>query len=417
MTSDIIGASTATARLPWADEYPFINYRFNLKAVPTQTWALLGECSSKIEHVMGTPLRADAAEELNTVFLVKGIHGTTAIEGNTLSEDQVKDRVKGQLTLQPTQEYLGREIDNIMRAYNHLAEQLRQGVPLHLAPEDLRNLNRMVLEGLELEPSVVPGEYREGRVVVSDYRSPPREHLEQMVGLGCVALNDEKWSTQLGGKFIIPILRSIFSHLYIAWIHPFGDGNGRTARLIEFDLLIRAGVPIACAHVLSDYYNRTRSRYYRALSMARKDPMHFVCYAVEGLREMLLEQIGVIQSLQLEVTWQNYVYGIFRKDEDTASARRQREIALELGRVLKAVHSEDISSLSPKLTRMYHGKTVRTLQRDLRALRGRDLIRFKKDGIRAHLGLVRAFLPEKGAALPTNAETERNGGKKNTQGR
>ena len=38
-------------------------------------------------------------------------------------------------------------------------------------------------------------------------------------------------------------LRAVLAHVYIAWIHPFGDSNGRTARLVEFGILTAAGVP------------------------------------------------------------------------------------------------------------------------------------------------------------------------------
>src|SRR3954471_974864 len=62
--------------------------------------------------------------------------------------------------------------------------------------------------------------------------------------------------------FTFAILKAVLAHLYIAWIHPFGDGNGRTARLIEFELMVRAGVPLPAAHLLSDHYNRTRAVYY-----------------------------------------------------------------------------------------------------------------------------------------------------------
>jgi Fic family protein len=39
------------------------------------------------------------------------------------------------------------------------------------------------------------------------------------------------------------ILKAILAHLCLAWIHPFGDGNGRTARLVEFQILIFPGCP------------------------------------------------------------------------------------------------------------------------------------------------------------------------------
>ena len=61
-------------------------------------------------------------------------------------------------------------------------------------------------------------------------------------------LADEVWKPEFGAPFAIPLLRAIVAHLYIAWIHPFGDGNGRTARLVEADLLARFGVPEISCH-------------------------------------------------------------------------------------------------------------------------------------------------------------------------
>lgn len=384
----------------WSEEHPFLTFEFHADTLPATTWALLGECSSKIDHVLGTPLRKDVADHFNSVFLARGAHATTAIEGNTLSEEQVKQRIERALQLPPSQEYLGREVDNIVAAYNYLVKQLTDGVPFRLCPDDLKSLNRLVLQGLDLEAGVIPGEYREGRVTVADYRSPSRAHVEELVQRGCDWLSHDVWTRPVASQFIIPILRAVLSHLYIAWIHPFGDGNGRTARLVEFDLLIRSGVPIACAHLLSDHYNRTRANYYRALSRARQDPAHFVSYAVSGLRDSLAEQIGMIRSQQMDVTWENYVYSLFRKDEDSAPTKRQRAIALELGRSKAVIPIEKISSLTPKLAVLYFGKTPRTVYRDVVNLRHQQLVLVEPGGIRANLDLIKAFLPLKGAALP-----------------
>lgn len=54
------------------------------------------------------------------------------------------------------------------------------------------------------------------------------------------------------------IFKAVVAHLYLAWIHPVGDGNGRTARLVEFQILLSSGVPSPAAHLLSNHYNQTR---------------------------------------------------------------------------------------------------------------------------------------------------------------
>ncbi len=75
------------------------------------------------------------------------------------------------------------------------------------------------------------------------------------------------------------------AHLYIAWIHPFGDGNGRTARFLEVKILLRAGIPTVAAHLLSNHYNATRSAYYRQLQRASASGGYvapFIQYALQG---------------------------------------------------------------------------------------------------------------------------------------
>jgi len=65
-------------------------------------------------------------------------------------------------------------------------------------------------------------------------------------------------------------LKAVIAHLYLVWIHPFGDGNGRTARLIEFQILLNAGVPRLRRSFSSNHYNLTRMNYYLWLDKARR---------------------------------------------------------------------------------------------------------------------------------------------------
>jgi len=388
---------TATDDMPWVEKHPFISFPTEpSRDLIRPMWALLGECSSKIEHVSGTPLDQPTAARLLSVFVAKGVHATTAIEGNTLSEEQVLKRVDQQeLNLPPSQQYLQQEIDNLLAACNSIPTKIVEGrQQFRLVPDDLREFNRTILGGLDLPDGVVPGEYRQYVVVVGDYRAPDAMHVNEMVSRMCRWLNEGQFAAEFGPKFVSPILRAIMAHLYIAWIHPFGDGNGRTARVVELDILLRAGVPLVCAHLLSDHYNRTRTNYYRALSAARQHPHHFVEYAILGLRDALVAQISMIRNLQVQTMWTNYVHSIFHTvDDHSGQARRRREVALCLAKQEKPVLAEQITQLSPKLAVMYSQRTARTLQRDLVALRRHNLVVHAPDGIRANLELVHAFRP------------------------
>jgi len=336
---------------------------------------------------------------MHYLYLAKGALATTAIEGNTLTEEQVLQHLEGKLRLPPSQQYLANEIDNIVAACNRIAGSVLRGDPGTLSADEIRQFNRMVLDGLELEKDVVPGEFREHSVVVANYRGAPAEDCAYLVETMCGWLN----SRTLGGNAdLLPpvgyaILRSILAHLYVAWIHPFGDGNGRTARLMELKILLSAGVPMPAAHLLSNHYNQTRSEYYRALDRTSRsggDVMPFVVYAVQGFVDGLKAQVDLIRQQQWDVAWENHVHGAF-KDNKGPTADRRRWLVLDLSKAGSPIARAAITDLSPRLARAYARKTEKTLTRDLNALLGMGLLTKADEGYVANKTLILAFLPAK----------------------
>jgi hypothetical protein len=91
------------------------------------------------------------------MYLARGIQATTAIEGNTLSETEVLHRIEGKKELPPSKEYLGIEVDNILRVCNGLTKDIRGVAVKPLDVELIRHFNREVLRDLKLEKDVVPG--------------------------------------------------------------------------------------------------------------------------------------------------------------------------------------------------------------------------------------------------------------------
>src|SRR6266511_3298337 len=73
----------------YEETHPWITFQLDLTELDHMTWLLLGEAISKCDHIAGVPLQPEVAALLNMVYLTKGIHATTQIEGNTLSEEQV----------------------------------------------------------------------------------------------------------------------------------------------------------------------------------------------------------------------------------------------------------------------------------------------------------------------------------------
>ncbi len=379
--------------------HPWISFKAGLSNAPPELWTMLGECQSKCEHVARVPLRPGTARSLFQLFLAKGALATTAIEGNTLSEDEVLQHIEGKLKLPPSRQYLSKEIDNIIKACGGIIEAITSENKPSLNVELVKAMNQQVLDGLGRDKGVVPGEIRSYSIGVGLYRGAPPEDCEYLLRKLCEWLNGEDFLPSSQEDMLLghAILKAIIAHLYLAWIHPFGDGNGRTARLIEFLILFSAGVPAASAHLLSNHYNLTRTEYYRQLeqaSISGGQIVPFVHYAVEGFRDGLVQQISIIWQQQWDITWRNYVHEFF-KDKNSVSAVRRRHLVLDLSVMPDPVLFSELTKISPRIAEAYAKRTTKTLSRDVNFLRSNDLILKKGKGYVPNRELILSFLPSR----------------------
>lgn len=377
--------------------HPWISFKPDFRGASPALWVLLGEAASKIEHIAGTPLKPSVAQDLHQLFLAKGAMATTAIEGNTLSEEQVRLAVEGLLELPKSQAYLKQEVANIIEECNRLLPLMDEGSLTDLTYERLLEMNAQVLKGLSLAPEVVPGQIRTHSVGVGRYRGAPHEDCEFLLRRLCEWLptvprsmgEDPDWKVPLA------IFQAVLAHLYLAWIHPFGDGNGRTARLVEFELLIQAGVPSPAAHLLSNHYNHTRAEYYRQLDQASQsggDVIPFVMYAVQGFVDGLREQIKTIRSFQMTLAWNDYVHSAFQDAPSKTAVRRQLLVQAMGPEWIKL---DELLENSGRLAQHFNGKTPKTLTRDINALVEMDLVEKSGTKVRARFEIIEAFLPRR----------------------
>jgi Fic family protein len=215
-------------------------------------------------------------------------------------------------------------------------------------------------------------------------------------GQFCEWLNGKDFKPpQPDDTIIYGIIKAIVAHVYFAWIHPFGDGNGRTARLLEVRFLMEAGVPTAAVHLLSNHYSITRTDYYRRLSETSKsggDVNGFIFYAVRGLVDQLRTQLQFVKYQQWSLAWESYAHDLLDAKR-TTTARRQYSLLLALSDRTDTVLKNEIKSLSPKLAEMYAKKTPKTLSRDLNELAKKNLVTIDGDTVRANKEIILAFLP------------------------
>jgi Fic family protein len=378
--------------------HPWIDFRAtDVTDVQPGHWMMLGEARSKCEHLAGAPLKPDVAKALYGVTLVKGALATTAIEGNTLTEDQARGILDGSYKAPPSRQYQEQEVRNVLDALGALYERIVAGENIQITAELIGDFNRQILKGTDLRPGVVPGVIRTESVVVGPYRAAPPQDCEYLVDRLVEWLNGPTFVHEDPEiQFALILAKAVYAHLYIAWIHPFGDGNGRTARLLEFLILASCGhVPVPAAHLLSNHYNLTRDRYYRELDLASKpgqSTLGFLSYAIEGFIDGIRETITMVRDQQIHVAWVNYVHEQFGSLPNTKASYRQRSLVLAMP-MGKAVPRDDLEGLTPKVAKLYASAGPRVLPRDLNRIMKLGLIRQNSRGYRANNEVVLAFLP------------------------
>lgn len=375
--------------------HPWISWQCNMDRFSYRIWMYLGEARSKCDHIAGIPLEPAVARELHQVYMVKGVLASSAIEGNTLSEEEARKYLEGELELPPSQEYLGKEVENVLNATNRISERILNSEATDITVDNIKEYNRVVLDGLELAPEVRPGEVREHSVTVSRYLGAPPEDCEHLLERMCEWLNSPELCPATDDRVVYGLLRATLAHLYLAWIHPFGDGNGRTARLIEFQILVAAGLPSPAAHLLSNHYNLTRHEYYRQLDNSSRsggDIVPFIEYALRGFVDGLKDQLVWIRAQQLIIYWRDYIHNIY-KDKESAVDRRRRHLALDLS--VEPTPITKVREISARVAEDYANKSQKTLRRDLTILEEMELIEVASGTVRANIDTILAFLPNR----------------------
>ncbi len=251
--------------------------------MPTQT-LLESRLAQRIATKKGQldarrPLPAGAVRRLHEQVTVEWIYNSNAIEGSTLTLRETE------LILQQGITIGGKSLREHFEVINH-----REAIAFveALAKEDqpltafqLRQLHQLVLARIDDENA---GQYRRTNVRIGGAAHlPPEAWL--------VPQQMEDWARWLNSdaQALHPIDRAALAHHRFAAIHPFVDGNGRTARLIMNLLLMREGYPPTVIR------RTNRQQYYRVLAQAdrgkEKPLVNFVGRAVEASLNLYLEAV------------------------------------------------------------------------------------------------------------------------------
>jgi len=363
-------------------EYPHLLFHKQWE-LSKEDYFILGQCDVLVKTLNNTPIDPKYYNDLKGVTLRKGAQATTAIEGNTLTDEEILKIERGE-RLPPSKGYQETEVKNILDAFDRLLEEtVINNKEQLISPVLLKRFHKMVGKGLGDHFAAQPGQFRSGsqNVTVGRYRAAEGVDVELLMNKFCTFLRDEFRYERGENTYTDTIIEAIVAHVYLEWIHPFGDGNGRTGRLLEFYVLLRGGLPDITLHILSNHYNMTRPEYYRQLQLSseKRDLTQFIRYAIVGLRDGLEQTLQIVQKSQFESAWREYIYSRF-SDTDYSHKdvlKRRRTLALEIP-LNKEITLKEIPLLTIPLALIYSGISEKTLIRDVEELVNLQII--KLDG-------------------------------------
>jgi Fic family protein len=378
------------------DKYQHIKFRKHWSFVNDSLF-LLGQCEALVRSISNTPILPEKHEGLLELSLMRGAQSTTAIEGNTLSEADIL-RIRNGERMPPSRAYQETEVRNVLDAFNLLLKEIiAEDHSERITPGLIMRLHKLVGKDLGEHLDAIPGRFRTDNRIVGTYRCPDHEDVPELMENYCRWLLEE-FHYPAGQSFAAVVTEAIVAHVYLEWIHPFGDGNGRTGRLLEFYILLRGGLPDIASHILSNHYNDTRPEYYRQLENASRtrDLSEFIHYALQGLRDGLVQVLDVVQESQFSITWQKFIYDRLGsktyKQRDTYE--RQRELMLAFP-VNKTLLLSDLDLLTPVVAKLYAKVHERTLRRDVEELTALGLLVAEEKGWRVASEQVQGLIARK----------------------
>jgi len=320
---------------------------FKLRTVSPSFDSPLTDTLMELNHLKRQQLRGTTAPEmffqLKNIFHILESVGSARIEGNrTTISEYIEQKIEQ--SERSTERFS--EIANVESAMDFIEENISEGA--EITHHFIRELHQLTVDGLSEEGDKTPGAYRTWNVEITESKHlPPPEYSVQ--GYMDDLLN--YINSIESGKY--DLLKTAISHHRFAWIHPFGNGNGRVVRLLTYAMLIKYGFNVKDGKLLNPtaVFCNDRDLYYKKLSEADVGSddslLSWSSYVLSGI----LEEVSKVNKLlDFEYLYKNIMMPTIQLGIDRGYLNTTEANILSTGIKLQRFKATDLDEALKSLT-------------------------------------------------------------------
>jgi Fic family protein len=338
-------------------------------------FAELADAKASVMSLKAVPYQRRWVEALQALQLKLEVAGTSKIEGADFAGNELDQALK-----ESPEQLLTRsqkQAHSAMQAYKYIAS-LPSDKPV--TEELILEIHRLIITGAD-DDHCAPGKLR-GKDQNVTFGVPTHRGCEG--GEECSgAFSDLVSALQHEYQAHDPLIQSLAFHYHFAAMHPFVDGNGRTARAMEALLLQRAGLRETLFIAMSNYYYDEKKDYLSSLSAVRASNYDLTAFIKFGLKGISLQSKRLLEMLNTHIKkelFRNLMHDLFtrlRTPRKRVIANRQLVIlekflasdTIEFEEMVKATNTTYSPVANPR----------KALIRDLNSLLSLGAIMWKKE--------------------------------------
>ncbi len=357
-------------------EAAFLHY--DLKLVEPSFGSSLTDLIIELDHLRKKPLGGSTHPkvffQLKHIFHTLESIGSARIEGNNTT---IAEYIETKLTESKNVPPSIKEIQNIEKAMAFIEENVKD-YPINRA--FLSEMHKMIVDGLlpppDGEGDVTPGEYRKVNLKINKSAHKPPEWLkvEDYIGELIEFVNREN-----SPKY--DLLKTAIAHHRFVWIHPFGNGNGRTVRLFTYAMLVKTGFNFNVGRIINPtaVFCSNRNDYYSKLSEADKGTdegiITWVEYVLKGLKEEIekIDRLSDYNILKKEILIPTISHSLERKYINDVESKILKK-AIEM----QVIQAADVKEF-------FSGKADAEVSRQIRKLIDKKMLVPEKEGTRKYV--------------------------------